>query len=711
MKKLYYTIPFLTIILSLWACDVLDDIDNRDIGEGNGINSYFPFEFYVSHPETMYWKSFSDMKLEIDNDHQVDDWKFHVSYSLNGKEGKMYMGDEEKYEFDLDKGVCDVKYKPMDKGTYVMTFTASNGKEEYDVEQVVEFEVINRPFKASVTADRYTFYQSENEPIHVLVTIDEADWVKYQYSYTTEQDNQITTTDGTIVEENKKYNLIENNTVELLFDPLGNNGTHTFFVHFYDTQGQEIVEEITFDVKSIDIGLTLDYTSELDKEVYYTEKSNLKFGLNPVFEDPNKVNYTAKAFIQDATGVIEIGSNRYKNGETFDIEVGNLAIGFIPTVEDYKNTNAKVGLLITDNYGNSEEISLPIKVNIIDFDFELTNNGSTDEIFFNELADLHFDFKNDYNVAHPDSPIYTVTYSVTGGEGTIHFNGVDYTSGSQFNITSPLDIDFSYKPTSYKTKINTIEFKIEDQYGTVHQESYDIKIKELGYKFSAVISGEDLLYLGDGEKKGKIACSIIPDENNTAGIEYFVTPNTDADGKFYYGGKEYGNNEKIKVTTGEFYIEYKPNNYNDGGHRIILTSSDTTKQEYKQNIDFRIYQKPEVEPESVRTWYYKDNRHGCFNGCDYDHHYMVKFNPVIDGSSTLYEVKIIIGDNNETYQKKYSDMSEKDGFKEFYLLTDKEPSGAPNYNNKSFNLYLIDAKGVENLVYTGVFTNNKNDDQ
>ena len=216
MKKLYYVIPFLAIILPLWSFDVFDGIDNRDVSEGSIINSYFPFEFYVSHLETMYWKSFSDMKLEIDNDHQVDDSKFHVSYSLNGKEGKMYMGDE----------------------------------------------------------------------------------------------------------------------------------------------------EITFDVKSIDIELTLDYASELDKEVYYTKKSDLKFGLNPVFEYPNKVKYTAKAVIKDATGVIEVGSNRYTNGETFDIEVGNLDIGFIPTVEDYKNTNAKVGLLITDNYGNSEEIVLPIKVNI-----------------------------------------------------------------------------------------------------------------------------------------------------------------------------------------------------------------------------------------------------------------------------------------------------------------------------------------------------------
>ena len=609
--------------------------------------------------------------------------------------------------------------------------------------------------------------------------------------------------------------------ITLIFDPLGNTGSHTIFATGYDSQGQELVREITFDVKALDIDFSLDYLLEEDKEMFFSQGVDLKAIVEPIYFNPNNpTSFEATLGIDGVNGYIILNTEIYRNGDKIIIEKGTTNFKFFS--DDNKDVNTRISLSIADNYNNKDSAEINVLVKKIDYEvsmnttapeegifftdtaygeimleaifdvegelaptYEATltipeDNGYividnveyktgdlieiekgvtayeyhpkenadknvpmtldfvdsyglekstsitfniksigyvfemeslTEEIFYNEIATIRYNLTADTNSEADDAPTYKATVKLSGGEGIVTIDGVDYLDGDQVDI-APGEKDIQFKMTKYLNSSINIGLEAIDSYGLEKNDNVSIQIKQREFNFSASINGESLIYLG--EERGKIQCNInVTGSSN--GIDYFVTPVSTGQGKFYYNGESYENGESIQVVAGVFELEYEALNYNDGNHSIGLVGSDSTEQSQSTNVQFGIYKNPEVIEGSVRTWYYNDNKQSnpCGSCCRRNHHYMIKFDYELNNGSELKEYRLVFTETNgqlTTRDGVFSDTSMNDGFYEIFGQRYCS-SSSWNANNLPFDLYIKDSNNNEAKVYSGIFTYDKDDNQ
>ncbi len=130
---------------------------------------------------------------------------------------------------------------------------------------------------------------------------------------------------------------------------------------------------------------------------------------------------------------------------------------------------------------------------------------------------------------------------------------------------------------------------------------------------------------------------------------------------------------------------------------------------------FKIYQKPTVKKETVRTWYYKDHRtRGTFEPNQFHHHYLIQFDEIIEPGVEIKQINIKFYEKSgkiaDDFTKNWKEMSEKDGFKEFFWHQ-RQSAHRKKFDGMSFDLFIKDNNRNKQKVYSGVFTDDKNDNQ
>ncbi|MFV0237542.1 MAG: hypothetical protein ACK5HU_03265, partial [Flavobacteriales bacterium] len=665
MKKFhFYTKIFLTLTFALlWV----SSCDNRDLDEK--LQNEFPFNLSAHMlTENVYWKSVSNIQLTVDNDHEINEQLFNVTYRIT-KEGKTFYQGRQTRNFDIDsKNAHQLDFVPLERGDYTVIFKASNGNETYDAYDTLNFNVVNRAFEASVSSERTKLYQSEEEPLRIWITIDEPDWVEYTYSFESKQDNELLDENGTSLIQNTPYNLIENRTLPLTFDPKGNEGMHTLFFTFYDTQGQKLVRELTLEVKSIDVKLELNLEEAHDKEIFFTQTADLTVKLEPVFDNPNNPNvYQGTVKIEGVQGFINLNHTTYRNGDEIELKKGITPFSFFS--ESNENTTATLTVEIYDQFGHTDRSTLNVNVKKLGYDLELkTQTGhKSEDIFFNENALLTYLLTPELQTNHQLAPTYKAQFTLTGGEGFITLDGQKYNSGDSIQLRKE-HVAFTYTPTKYQGKNTMITFNAQDSYGLKKTATIPINLLQRDFNFNTSITGEELLYMG--ESKGRIQCNLnVSGDSN--GIDYFVTPTSNGNGIFYYNNVQYANGETIQVKPGAFEIQYEPSNYNNGIHTISFEAFDSTQQKKFANIQFKTYQKPSIVEGSVRTWYYNDNKQSgiCGSCCRRNHHYLIKFDAKLNEGASIRALKLVFEHKDGTiitHEDLVENLRVVNGFYRFY---------------------------------------------
>ncbi len=196
-----------------------------------------------------------------------------------------------------------------------------------------------------------------------------------------------------------------------------------------------------------------------------------------------------------------------------------------------------------------------------------------------------------------------------------------------------------------------LKFDAIDSYGLEDNASASVRIEQRDFQFFANILGDNTIYLND--TKGKIQCNINV-SGSTAGIDYFVTPQTSGSGKFYYNGSAYNSGEKIQVVNGVFEIEYEALNYNSGNHAITLVASDSTNQTENQALQFNIYKSPEVKEGTTPIIKFWRKKFSCSWGdCEYEWYYELNLEAELDNDATnIVEVEFEFLDPNPDEQHK-----------------------------------------------------------
>lgn len=448
MKKIIYL--FITLF-TVFSCD------NRGFEEDVDIQNAFPFEFNVDANPNYYLNSIGKINLEIKNEHEVTSQEYKITYTITGGESEIfYKGEVNKGELKMNKGAEILDFKGLKKGTYKIIFLASNGKKKYDITKEISIEVINKPFEANVKADAEV-YRSETNEVIINVKVDNPNWVKYSWSWTSQQDNELKNLDGTIIGKESLLDIDPNKDYQFIFNPKENVGTHILYFTFKDTQNQEITLDLKIDVKEIDFTTILE---PVRKEIYFDEIANLEFSLTPEFISKNNPNIYKVTYSFDGTeGVLNIDGKKIGNKETLTLENVPFEKKIITFEPISYGGSAKINLEIEDKYGYKKTISTDINIQLREYEV-FSKRLTTDYLYPNEKgADFSLELRTLANVSKMKYKVRLISDS--NDKGYFIFNGNRIEYNEDFYLTDNFQ-NITYYATDYGTGKHQVSFQIKD---------------------------------------------------------------------------------------------------------------------------------------------------------------------------------------------------------------------------------------------------------
>ena len=162
------------------------------------------------------------------------------------------------------------------------------------------------------------------------------------------------------------------------------------------------------------------------------------------------------------------------------------------------------------------------------------------------------------------------------------------------------------------------------------------------------------------------------------------------------------------VALGNFVWKFKPTA--SGQNTLIFTvRNKITLQEKTTTITVNAYQKPKLT--NIRTWHIRDNSQGCFNGCEYDYRYLLKYDLTLNSGATLKSIVFNITPLGSTPMN-FSLTSFPvfaNGFITVAFYGDS--NSRPSWNYRTYSLVVTDSNNISTTISGLTFTDNETDSQ
>ena len=561
MKKIFY----LMILLISFGCD------NRDFKEGIGVNSGFPFEFFVEPTNNYYLESIGDIFLTITNSKEIKNQDYTISYEIVGGKGEVYFEEAVVDSLSMKKGKLNVGFKGLNTGEYKLKFKASNGNPKYDNEAEIIIVVGLRPFEIELQGIEEV-YITETIPLKWEVKVENPEFRTYKWAWNSMLENVIFK-DEVIYAKDTEYPINHNTHFETIFNPKEIRGKHTLLFTFSDSQIQKFTIDKEINVKDIDFS---DSLKVIDKEVYFGEKARLNFDFKPDFRSKiNPNEYTLKYTLENAEGKIRIDSTELLQGDEMkfsDEPFIDKEVIFTPT--SFTNSDAKITFIVTDKYGYSKSTQALLKIKGIDFTGELIPIDK--EVYFGEKARLDFKFKPEFeSTTNPNQ--YTLKYTLENAEGTITINNQTINSGQTINLGSNgFDRkEVIFTPTSFINTDAKITFTITDKYGYSQLVSTTVMIKHINFETLLNAIDQEVFF----EERARLNLMLKPEFESTDNPNQYTLKYTleNAEGAIMINNQTVNNGQTINLGSNGFdskEILFTPTSFTNSDAKITFTITD-----------------------------------------------------------------------------------------------------------------------------------------
>ncbi len=383
--------------------------------------------------------------------------------------------------------------------------------------------------------------------------------------------------------------------------------------------------DITKEIQLSVINKPFDPSVKADAEVFRTETNELL--INVKVKDPNWVTYSWSWESTQDNELKKLDGSIISKNNSFSIDP-NKEYQFI--FNPRENAGSHI-LFFTFKDTQGQEVTIDLKIDVKDIDFDLNLIPINKEIFFDEIASLSLDFKPEFiSMINPNT--YKLTYYVEGAIGTLEIDGESLVNGESLDINEfPFEKKIlKFKPTKWATS-SDIKLVIEDKYGYKKEISTTLIIKRKEFTFSASKQSNDKLIIG--EKNGFVELVLNTDANTTT-MGYKLIVNSSDIGKVKYNGVIYSFNDEIPIQKGRTILEYIPSEYGTGQHPLTLNVTDITGQNKSANLNFEIYKSPVIKTVSVKR---TTRKYSCdvLGDCKYSYTYKVDYSVDVDSSTRL----------------------------------------------------------------------------
>lgn len=406
---------------------------------------------------------------------------------------------------------------------------------------------------------------------------------------------------------------------------------------------------------------------------------------------------------EESTATVRDSNGDVVNGNTFiSVPVGTTELkltGVEPGIPEM-NFEALNSTGFDDDASDSFEVSQK--------DFTFTASSNQQEAFTGESVTL------DMNIEEigPGGDVYTFSLENGASTGTVTYDGTTYNPGQEFLV--PVGrFSIPYQGTSEGD--HNLRLFVTSSSGVTKEVPIGFRFEKYVEPFTLSVTQENSRKLSGEPFTISVTANAI--NGHDPNIDYFLGFQFDGTdrGSVTYNGVTYIEGERIPIPHGFSSMSFTSNN--DEDFPITWTGSNSTDEEERQNMNIDMYPRPKVS--GVLTWFFRDNKRSCGNGCNWDYHGLVKMDVVTDPSANADIFRIRVRNNRPghptqgqflTYTASFTSGRKRDGFHEFYFETFVPTGTSELFDEQPYTLTVVDSNGVEGVI-EGIFTNDKNDGQ
>ncbi|MEM7485721.1 MAG: TraQ conjugal transfer family protein [Bacteroidota bacterium] len=485
------------------------------------------------------------------------DSSYTLSFTVEGGTGVFVINGEE-YEpgqkITVEEGTLEFGYVPSTLGEHVIKLiaTAPDGAER-EREIIVPVENVQFFLLASTPSEKIAI----GEDIDVSLSLqssDDSEEINYDLSFFYAPDSEGI---GTLLDENGEpqtagqtrpfppgdYTYRFNSTVL---------GLKKIYFDVSDSNNQVKRDSILVDVTSVPFSFS---GQSIGTSIGINQPIELSFNLNTASENNNDFNISYDAVAGNGTLRSEddqvIGQN-----SAYGVEPGIFTLFYTPT----SLGEHELDFVATDNFG--EEMPANIKFTATNAQLSFTASSSTSEMFVGQTNSITVSLfeQGNFNLT------YEMSFSVTGGIGTLTNRDGDEVDASEFFSIEPGTTPFSFIPEIPGNY--TLSFILRDSNGQTLPAETSFVVSNTNFQFTANEVNDQV---GTGEAN-PINFNIIPGSANT-GTTYTMTYESNRNGSLNINGTTYSPGEQIPVQQGSFQGLYTPSL--DGSYRLDFLVTDS----------------------------------------------------------------------------------------------------------------------------------------
>ena len=397
-------------------------------------------------------------------------------------------------------------------------------------------------------------------------------------------------------------------------------------------------------------------------------------------------------FNTSSTGTFKYGGITYTAGQVIPFVIGASTGEYIGSVSG--NHNITFTATNQLNISKTDNISL----SYINNDYSLSSSGDG-TLFVNQTKDFNVFLSQ----LIPDASLtYQVKYSFDSG--TVG-------SGTITNAGNPVSLG-SYQPIALGSNLLTFNasnlgivnllIEVKNSNGLLKSTVVMFDVKTTEFIFTGGAQSNSM-FVDDTNNLNFDLSEVVPSGTNYE-MNYYASA---GNATIKNAGSTLNAYQWYDITTGAFQRTLTA--LTQGNITVVFTvRNKTTLQTKTVTITVNAYRKPTLT--NVRTYYYRDNSQGCFNGCEYDYHYLIRFGQNLNPGATLSNVTLTIR-NRYNVLKSYiitNYAGAAAGYIPFQYMGNAEGDQSDWFNNRSYTLSITDSNGVTN-TQTGTFTNDPND--
>lgn len=596
--------------------------------------------------------------------------------------------------FMIQAGINEILYFGEEQGTHQIVFNAdSSSGERTSASATLLFKPVLFDYLASVNDNTMTIGETKDVSFVINETNGTSSYV--QSFVLTQGAGILRDGNGQTIQQGALYPITLLDTY-WTYEPT-TAGTHSLQLIAQNKTGSQEDQIITIEVSE------KDYTfAVIPSKTNPFVMESVSIAANISQSEPGGETFTL-SYTTSGDGQLIYDDKLYSAGQLFNVPSGNFNMEYT----GFEERNHTVQFFIESSSNLKKQQAVNLDFEYVDFNL----NASTDNNPVLDGGSKNINFV--INETSGNSS-YQMRFNILSGNPTVRNQNNSIIDQGQWSDVPTGG--FSWNVSSANAETVTLLFECENTTGLVQNENVSIVFEPFFEPFNLNVNVSNGIVLED--EPINMTALIQTTGQTRPNTSYEMTFEFDGvnTGFVTKSGQTYQSGDIIPVSIGNNNFSFTPTSNNRSEPNFIVSNS--TAESHDDEVFLEIYKRPTLS--NIRTATDRVNKRSCGNGCNWDYYHMIDFTFNTDGDNGDVKIKLKVRNKNpnDRRPKGVNDFDIKPAIQQTrdnYYVFDEDifaPTGQSfQFDGENYEIYIIDSNNVSSKIYSGTFTDDKNDAQ